>query len=544
MFIPATSGAPSDDLMSKHNVQLTLDHCQLPAKSSLLMNIPFGLMTAPTSPANGSGQHFGGAYDAVTGQQPMQPPALQSSDYGDCGWSTSHQFGVKSEYAMPHYSQHSVDTPGSCYTAENTPSTAGAYGAELASASSGLGSCAMPDVFKFEPEYIQRFQSSQSHASQSFAAGSCQLNGSIGMHDVAHMLSLEAEYFNYDEINCQSKTQSPCSSPSLIDPWMCMHMNHSNGGYEQQSSCQPQQPFGATSPKHQNNAPMYQQQQQQHTPLPPIKVFANHHPFSHHQQQQQQLHRLHHQHQQQPQPIIDSTHFYDTALLDSAGSPELTSAAVAVNFNHNDRCTDKPNREHKNIWHTDGGASSSAAALSDCDENTVNIDDVFRPSPKPQSCDSSIDDGSASIDGHRCPTPAAGATDATAAAPGNANDDESLECRWTDCNELFGSQATLVAHIEKRHVEQKKGEEFSCFWHDCVRRTKPFNARYKLLIHMRVHSGEKPNKCPVSRERPRERSDFSATGMFVREHPFFVLGVCVCACDRARVCRWWTGVRS
>ncbi|KAL6103813.1 uncharacterized protein ACO6RY_13684 [Pungitius sinensis] len=68
-------------------------------------------------------------------------------------------------------------------------------------------------------------------------------------------------------------------------------------------------------------------------------------------------------------------------------------------------------------------------------------------------------------------------------------------CRWMDCSAAYGSQEELVRHIEKAHIDQRKGEEFSCFWAGCVRRHKPFNARYKLLIHMRVHSGEKPNKC-------------------------------------------------
>ncbi|NWR93093.1 GLIS3 protein, partial [Furnarius figulus] len=90
-----------------------------------------------------------------------------------------------------------------------------------------------------------------------------------------------------------------------------------------------------------------------------------------------------------------------------------------------------------------------------------------------------------------------------APAPGSPLDDKGeLDdfsnkhgCHWVDCGKLYDQQEELVRHIEKIHIDQRKGEDFTCFWAGCPRRYKPFNARYKLLIHMRVHSGEKPNKC-------------------------------------------------
>lgn len=109
-------------------------------------------------------------------------------------------------------------------------------------------------------------------------------------------------------------------------------------------------------------------------------------------------------------------------------------------------------------------------------------------------------------------------------------------CRWVDCCAAYEQQEELVRHIEKNHIDQRKGEDFTCFWAGCVRRYKPFNARYKLLIHMRVHSGEKPNKCMVSPGLPGPLGLPSELGLPLHRKGSHKVQGCGCGQGRSPVC--------
>ncbi|XP_051878069.1 zinc finger protein GLIS2b [Pristis pectinata] len=75
--------------------------------------------------------------------------------------------------------------------------------------------------------------------------------------------------------------------------------------------------------------------------------------------------------------------------------------------------------------------------------------------------------------------------------------EEQLACRWRKCNQLFESLQDLVDHVNDFHVKPEKETGYCCHWEGCARRGKGFNARYKMLIHIRTHTNEKPHRCPT-----------------------------------------------
>lgn len=273
------------------------------------------------------------------------------------------------------------------------------------------------NYFKFDPDTVEKF------------------------NPQSDILDLDTDYVNFNEENCNSKNQSPCSSP--MDPWiMSDAMNDEVKMTNIESAHQSVQSLPSIN---QAFATHFTTVDCANVPAENVSggpTVA---------------------YEQNFLDSFDSTFFEDFTINEKSNEANCQySSAENYNFVGG---SDKPNREYKDIW-SEEKLTNAAPAKSV--EKIRNFENLPSSPIKPKSLQE-LDEG-----------------------------EQQLTCSWKDCNKEFDSQATLVLHIEKTHVCSSKGDEYTCLWTECPRQYRSFNARYKLLIHMRVHSGEKPNKCPVS----------------------------------------------
>ncbi|OAG31915.1 hypothetical protein NEDG_00390 [Nematocida displodere] len=87
-----------------------------------------------------------------------------------------------------------------------------------------------------------------------------------------------------------------------------------------------------------------------------------------------------------------------------------------------------------------------------------------------------------------------------------------MECRWNSCKEQFNDQKDFSAHVNK-HIRDSDAK--ACQWRECTRMNEKKISRCTLLMHIRMHTREKPFKCKLC---PKEYSRSDALSKHTKTH--------------------------
>lgn len=75
------------------------------------------------------------------------------------------------------------------------------------------------------------------------------------------------------------------------------------------------------------------------------------------------------------------------------------------------------------------------------------------------------------------------------------SDFEEILCKWEKCYKNFNTLEELSAHVSQVHATSGLKGLYYCKWEGCSRMDRGFNARYKMLVHSRTHTKDKPHQC-------------------------------------------------